>query len=165
MPTFRTECLLAASPEALFEFHSNPANLTKVMPPSTRLVELRAGSIAVEGEMIELRMRELWVLPMHWKCRWKRVNPPHLLVDEMVEGPFHSFVHHHRFEPVDDSCTRTRLVDEVHYVLGTGWAARLFSVTLFRVYLMMMFAWRQRQMRRLFNNKQTPASEAQAFDA
>lgn len=148
MPTFRSECILHASPQALFEFHCNPANLTKVMPPTTRVVELRAGTTAVEGDIIELHMRELGILPMHWKCRWKCVSPPHLLVDEMIEGPFREFVHHHRFEPMDGM--RTKMVDEIHYTLRGGWLGNLLGITLFRVYLAMMFAWRKHRMRQLF---------------
>lgn len=149
MPTFSSACILSASPEALFEFHNNPANLMKVMPPTSRLVTLRADERAVEGGVIELRMRELGILPMRWKCRWKHVEPPHLLVDEMLEGPFQSFVHHHRFESMDKM--RTRMVDEIHYTMKGGWAGHLFSITFFRVYLTMMFAWRKHRMRRLFN--------------
>ncbi|QIF03705.1 SRPBCC family protein [Roseimicrobium sp. ORNL1] len=149
MPTFRSECILNASAEALFEFHNNPANLMKVMPPTSRLVELRADESAVEGGVIELRMRELGIVPMRWKCRWKRVEPPHLLVDEMVEGPFQSFVHHHRFESMDKM--RTRMVDEIYYTMRGGWLGHLFSITFFRIYLTMMFAWRKRRMRQLFN--------------
>ncbi|HSI63214.1 MAG TPA: SRPBCC family protein [Candidatus Saccharimonadia bacterium] len=148
MPTFRAECILKASPEALFEFHSNPANLTLVMPPTTRMVELRAGTAAVEGDTIELRAREMGIIPMHWKCRWKRVNPPHLLVDEMIEGPFWKFEHHHRFESIDDE--RTKLTDEVHYEFGRGWIGWLISATFFRAYFTMMFAWRKMRMRKLF---------------
>ena len=151
MPTFRTECILHASPEVLFEFHTNPANLTKVMPPTTRVVELRADGRAVEGGIIELGMRELGILPMHWKCRWKRVNPPHLLVDEMIEGPFKTFVHHHRFEVMDKM--RTRMVDEIHYVFRGGWLGHLFAITILRIYLTMMFAWRKMKMRQMFNEK------------
>jgi ligand-binding SRPBCC domain-containing protein len=148
MPTFRSECILHASPEALFEFHCNPANLTKVMPPTTRVVELRAGTTAVEGEIIELRAREMGIIPIHWKCRWKRVNPPHLLVDEMIEGPFRKFVHHHRFESIDSE--RTKLTDEVHYELGLGWPGWLIAVTFFRAYFTLMFAWRKMKMRQMF---------------
>jgi hypothetical protein len=149
MPTFRAECILKTSPQALFEFHSNPANLSLVMPPTTRVVELRAGATAVEGETIELRGREMGIIPLRWKCRWKRVNPPHLLVDEMIEGPFRRFEHHHCFEPVDGE--RTKLTDEVHYEFGRGWTGWLISATFVRVYLTLMFAWRKMKMRRLFN--------------
>ena len=119
------------------------------MPPTSRLVELRADERAVEGGIIELRMREFGIVPMHWKCRWKQVEPPHLLVDEMVEGPFQSFVHHHRFEAMDKM--RTRMVDEIHYTMRGGLLGHVVSITVFRVYLMMMFAWRKHQTRKLFN--------------
>jgi ligand-binding SRPBCC domain-containing protein len=86
---------------------------------------------------------------MRWKCRWKCVEPPHLLVDEMVEGPFQSFVHHHRFESMDEM--RTRMVDEIYYTMRSGWIGHVFSITVFRIYLTMMFAWRKMKMRQLFN--------------
>ncbi len=147
MRRFRRECLLAASPAALFEFHSRTENLRLVMPPTSRVVEVEAEPHAREGGLIRLKVREMGLIRMTWKCRWKTVQPPHLLVDEMVEGPFRVFEHHHGFEPAGPG--QSTLVDEVHYQYGRGWAGAMAGATCIRIYLGLMFAWRHRCMKAL----------------
>ena len=98
MPSiFQTSTPLSASAETMFDFHSDPQNLPQVMPPTLTLVSLKTDGPAQEGRLIELHCRDFQVVPMHWTCRWKTVQRPHLLVDEIVKGPFALFVHEHRF--------------------------------------------------------------------
>jgi ligand-binding SRPBCC domain-containing protein len=99
MPShFHTSTPLAASAETMFDFHSDPHNLPEVMPPTLTLLSLKTDGPALEGRMIELHCRDWWIIPMRWTCRWKTVQRPHLLVDEIVKGPFALFEHEHRFE-------------------------------------------------------------------
>ena len=131
---------VAATPERLFAFHSDPHNLPVVMPPTLRLVSLKTEGPAKEGRLIELHCRDWFVIPMRWTCRWRTVQPPRLLVDEIVTGPFRVFVHEHRFEPEGaDGCVMT---DVVRYGFGGGWWGRLISTTAVRAYLTVLFAYR-----------------------
>ena len=126
MPSiFHTSTPLAASAEMMFDFHSDPHNLTEVMPPTLTLVSLKTDGPAQEGRMIELHCRDWWVIPMRWTCRWKKVQRPHLLVDEIVKGPFTLFVHEHRF----DAQGRSNCImhDTVTYQWGRSWCAALFD--------------------------------------
>ena len=142
---FEAQTIVPASPEALFAFHSNPHNLTVVMPPTMKLVKLVTDGPAEEGRLIELSCRDWWVIPMHWICRWKVVSPPHILVDEIVKGPFRHFVHEHRFESAGDEITRMH--DRVTYQFGSGWWGRLLSETGVRAYLTVLFAYRHHRTR------------------
>lgn len=145
---FQVQTVVEATPEELFSFHENPQNLTVVMPPTSRLVHLECEPHARPGGIIVLEMREMGFVPLRWRCRWNRVERPGLLVDEITEGPFRRFVHHHRFEDIGGG--RSRMVDEVHYSFGRGAWGRLVSKTGLKVYLHLMFAWRHRQTRRYF---------------
>ena len=115
---FRTSTRLAAAPATLFAFHSDPRNLVVVMPPTLRLVSLKTDGPAKKGRLIELHCRDWFVIPMHWTCRWRTVQPPTLLVDEIVAGPFRIFVHEHRFEP--DGAGGCVMTDQVTYAFGRG---------------------------------------------
>lgn len=97
--TYHTSTPLAASAATMFAFHSDPHNLGHVMPPTMTVTKLETEVPAKEGGLIEIHCRDWGVIPMHWVCRWKTVRPPHVLVDEMLQGPFSVFVHEHRFEP------------------------------------------------------------------
>lgn len=137
---FRAHTRLAASPATLFAFHSDPANLPVVMPPTLRLISLKTDGPAEEGRLIELHCRDWFVIPMRWTCRWRTVQPPRLLVDEIVNGPFRVFVHEHRFEP--DGTEGCVMTDVVTYAFGRGWWGRLISATAVRAYLSGLFAYR-----------------------
>ena len=143
--TFRTSTPLAASAEVMFAFHSDPRNIVHVMPPTLKVVRLDTGGPAQEGRLIEFHCRDWGFIPMRWKCRWRTVQPPTVLVDEMIEGPFTQFVHEHRFEPApDDGCI---MHDTITYTFGRSWWGRLISETAVRFYLTLMFAYRHRRTR------------------
>jgi hypothetical protein len=76
---FQTSTHLAASPQVMFRFHSDPNNLMKVMPPTLTLVSLQTDGPAEEGRLIELHCRDWGLLPLRLTCRWNVVQPPHRL--------------------------------------------------------------------------------------
>lgn len=147
MPTtFHASTPLAANAETMFAFHSDPHNLTEVMPPTLKLVHLETDGPAQEGRLIELQCRDWWIIPMRWTARWKTVQPPHLLVDEIVKGPFPVFIHEHRFEPTGaDGCI---MHDTVTYQWGHSWWGRLVSETAVRAYLTGLFKYRHHRTRK-----------------
>ncbi len=143
---FAASTVVNATPEALFAFHRNPINLTEVMPPTLQLVNLTTDGPAEEGRLIEIHCRDWFIIPMHWRCRWKKVNAPHLLVDEMLSGPFRVFEHEHHFERLDPN--RTRLTDRLTFAWGRGWWGRVISEVFVRSYLILLFKWRHFKTRR-----------------
>lgn len=147
MPShFHASTTLAASSETMFAFHSDPHNLTEVMPPTMKVVSLQTDGPAQEGRLIELHCRDWWIIPMRWTCRWKTVERPRLLVDEIVRGPFELFVHEHRFEEL--SRCRCLMHDTVTYQWGRSWWGRCVSETGVRLYLLMLFQYRHFRTRK-----------------
>jgi ligand-binding SRPBCC domain-containing protein len=100
---------------------------------------------AKEGRIIELHCRDWWVIPMHWTCRWKTVQPPRVLVDEIVSGPFEQFIHEHRFEMQGPK--RCVMHDTVTYQWGRSWWGKLVSETGVRLYLTLLFKYRHQRTR------------------
>jgi len=147
MPShFHASTALATSVDAAFAFHSDPRNLTEVMPPTMQLVSLNTDGPAQEGRMIELHCRDWWIIPMRWTCRWKTVQRPRVLVDEIVKGPFALFVHEHRFEERGPS--QCVMHDTVTYQWGRSWWGRLVSETGVRLYLTLLFMYRHHRTRK-----------------
>jgi ligand-binding SRPBCC domain-containing protein len=144
--TFRASTRLAASAEIMFAFHSDPRNIVHVMPPTLKLVSLQTDGPAQEGRLIEFHCRDWGFIPMRWKCRWHTVQPPSVLVDEMLEGPFSQFVHEHRFEPLaGGGCV---MYDTITYAFGRSWWGKMISETAVRLYLKLLFAYRHHRTRR-----------------
>lgn len=148
--TFRTSTPVAASAEALFAFHGDPSNLAVVMPPTLRLVSLKTDGPAKEGRLIELHCRDWWVIPMRWTCRWRTVQPPHLLEDEIVKGPFPLFIHQHRFEGQGPG--HCIMHDIITYQWGRSWWGRVVSETGVRFYLFVLFKYRHSRTRKWARN-------------
>ena len=143
--TFHASTRLAASAEVMFAFHSDPNNIVHVMPPTLKLVSLQTDGPAQEGRLLELHCRDWGIIPMRWKCRWKTVQPPTVLVDEMLEGPFAQFVHEHRFEPLaNGGCV---MHDTITYTFGRSWWGKLISATAVRLYLKLLFTYRHHRTR------------------
>ncbi|MFN7460842.1 MAG: SRPBCC family protein [Akkermansiaceae bacterium] len=143
---FHSSTPLEASAETMFGFHSDPENLTVVMPPTLTLVSLKTDGPAQEGLLIELHCRDWWNIPMRWTCRWKTVQRPHLLVDEIVKGPFTVFIHEHRFDELGPD--RCLMHDTITYHRGRSWWGRLVSETGVRFYLTLLFKYRHYQTRK-----------------
>jgi ligand-binding SRPBCC domain-containing protein len=152
---FHASTRVAASAGDLFEFHADPHNLPKVMPPTLKLVSLKTDGPAQEGRLIELHCREGWLLPLHLTCRWKVVERPRVLVDEMVRGPFAVFVHEHRFE--EDGQDACIMHDTVTFLLGRSWLLRLISATLVTPYLSLLFQYRHHRTRQWAAQRQDAA--------
>jgi ligand-binding SRPBCC domain-containing protein len=143
---FHTCTPLAASAEVMFEFHSDPRNIVHVMPPTLKLVKLETDGPAQEGRLIDFECRDWGVIPMRWKCRWQKVQPPRVLVDEMLSGPFALFVHEHRFEP--NPARGCVMHDTVTFAFGRSWWGKLISETGVRAYLHLLFAYRHARTRK-----------------
>jgi uncharacterized protein len=143
---FQTSTHLAASPQVMFRFHSDPNNLMKVMPPTLTLVSLQTDGPAEEGRLIELHCRDWGLLPLRLTCRWNVVQPPHRLEDEMIKGPFVKFVHEHRFEPTENGCCV--MFDTVTYQFGHSWWGYLISTFGVRLYLTLLFSFRHYKTRK-----------------
>lgn len=154
--TFRASTCLAASAETMFAFHSDPRNIVHVMPPTLKLVSLQTDGPAQEGSLIEFHCRDWGFIPMRWKCRWHTVQPPSVLVDEMLEGPFAQFVHEHRFEPLaEGGCV---MHDTITYAFGRSWWGKLISETAVRLYLKLLFTYRHHRTRQWAHDQVTNPS-------
>ncbi len=74
------------------------------------------------------------------------MRPPHLLVDEIVKGPFAVFIHEHRFE--ERGMHGCVMHDTVTYQWGRSWWGRLVSETAVRIYLTLLFKYRHHRTRK-----------------
>lgn len=151
-------CLVMATEEELFEFHSDPRKMPEVMPPMPGLRWLQIpGPPAVEGEVMAMQCRLLGVTLLNWRGRWRRVQRPKLLIDEMLVGPLESFEHEHRFEAAPHGgCW---LEDRVTFRVGHSLAARCLGALMQRVIIPLLFSWRHWRTRVWAQKKRaTPAS-------
>jgi ligand-binding SRPBCC domain-containing protein len=119
MPLFERSCVVRAPIADVFAFHLDTRNAARISPRSMPVVAVRGSFPLREGEVVEIVVR-LWPSPLRqtWRVEVERIVEPTLVVDRMLQGPFRSWLHQHRFEDLGDGTTR--LTDHVDYHLPLG---------------------------------------------
>jgi ligand-binding SRPBCC domain-containing protein len=60
---------------------------------------------------------KIYGIPVRWRTRIARWEPPSLFVDEQLSGPYRLWIHEHRFEVEGAG---TRVLDHVRYAVPGG---------------------------------------------
>jgi len=115
--TIRREIWLPHSREEVFEFFSAARNLEQITPPLLKFEVLTPEPIPMgEGTLIDYRLR-VHGLPLRWRTKITRWNPPYQFADIQLKGPYKLWDHTHTFQEEDGG---TRMIDEVVYELPFG---------------------------------------------
>lgn len=129
---------LAASPQRVFEFHLEPANLRLLSPDWAAVRRLSLPPRFEVGARLEVGVRILGVIPQRWCVEITRLEPPRVLVDQAVTGPFPFWRHTHLVTPGQNG--GSELLDRVEYrapggILGVWmdrWTTRPMLELMFR---------------------------------
>lgn len=142
---------IPAPPKDVFRFFEDAYNLEAITPPflafsvmTPRPIEMRAGAL------IEYRLK-LHGVPVRWKTRIERFDPPYAFVDVQVSGPYRLWHHTHVFEP--DGRAGTLMRDRVRYALPFGPFGTIAHVLFVR-----------RDLRRIFDFRQESVAGTLDFD-
>lgn len=115
--SIRREIWLPQSREEVFEFFSAARNLEQITPPLLNFHVLTPEPIPMkEGTLIDYKLK-VRGLPMKWRTKITRWNPPYQFADVQLKGPYKMWDHTHTFLEEDGG---TRMIDEVIYELPFG---------------------------------------------
>lgn len=126
-------------PEQVFSFFADAHNLERLTPPWLSFVILTPAPIAMaEDTLIDYRIGIRGV-PLRWRTRIARWEPPHVFVDEQLLGPYALWHHTHTFTAENGG---TRLGDEVRMRPRGGPLAPIAMKLLVRGDVERIFAFR-----------------------
>ena len=112
---FEAATTIPASRQTVFSFFSDASNLMRLTPPSLGFQILAPLPIRMEeGALIDYKIL-LRGLPMRWRTRICRWNPPFEFIDEQLKGPYRKWIHHHTFEEAKSGTTL--MSDRVRFAL------------------------------------------------
>lgn len=146
--TLRQRAVLPAPIDDVCGFFSRAENLGPMTPAGATMRIATPRPLPVgAGERVEYTLR-VGPAPLRWVTEFEAWDLPRRFVDVQVRGPFASWWHEHRFEPLADGSTQ--MDDTVYYrvPLGPlGWIAdRLFV----RPRLRAIFGFRAQALRLRF---------------
>jgi ligand-binding SRPBCC domain-containing protein len=109
---------LAGTPEEVFEFFGDAANLEAITPPPLAFEVITPRPIPMRvGTLIQYRLR-VHGLRISWLTSIQAWEPPHRFVDTQLRGPYVLWHHTHTFAA--DGEDGTLMTDTVRYALPFG---------------------------------------------
>ncbi|MBL8724935.1 MAG: SRPBCC family protein [Planctomycetes bacterium] len=153
---WRLQCSqwLPKPPAEVFPFFADAGNLAELTPPwlSFRILTPRPIPMA-EGTLIDYRIG-VRGLPMRWRTRIARWQPPHAFADEQLRGPYSLWHHTHTFAAQGGG---TLVGDEVRMRPKGGPLAGLLMQLFVRRDVEKIFRYRSAVLRQRFGGGSEPA--------
>ncbi|MBD65110.1 MAG: CDP-paratose 2-epimerase [Halobacteriovoraceae bacterium] len=121
---FRQIQLLDCPLEKCFEFFSEAKNLENITPDILNFKILSQSTPEItEGSEFVYRLK-VKGLPMKWRTKITKWNPPFQFVDYQMSGPYRVWFHTHSFSQYGE---KTLMIDEVKYILPFGLFGKMFA--------------------------------------
>lgn len=146
---FKTDQVLSAPLERVFDFFADAGNLEAITPAFLRFRILTPLPVAMgEGALIRYRL-SLHGLPMQWLTRIDEWRPGRSFVDRQLRGPYALWVHRHTFAAHPQG---TLVRDRVDYALPLDPFSRPAHPFLVKPRIERIFAHRREVLARTFGD-------------
>ena len=147
----RSELVVEAPIEEVFEFFSSAENLEAITPPWLNFRIITPMPVAMHsGTLLDYKIR-LHMIPIQWRTEITDWQPPYKFADQQLKGPYKRWYHEHTFEDVGNGLTLVK--DHVQYIPRGG---SLLHRLMVKPDLKRIFAYRQQQLAKRFKVCDSP---------
>ena len=112
MSTLNQRSEMPVSADVLSAWHFREGALTRLIPPWENARVIRTSGPLANGSLVVIELRK-GPVKIHWHAIHDRVEPGKGFRDTQQKGPFHKWVHEHRFQAVESG--KSTLEDCVNY--------------------------------------------------
>ncbi|MCK3684627.1 SRPBCC family protein [Maribellus sp. YY47] len=148
---FRHKQFIPADLDQVWEFISNPANLSKITPGS---MGFKITSLPVEkmyaGRIISYMVKPLFNLPTTWVTEITHVKEKHYFVDEQRIGPYKMWHHEHFLTAAPGGVDMT---DIISYQPPFGILGSIANGLIIKRKLRQIFDFRRAALKTIFAQK------------
>jgi ligand-binding SRPBCC domain-containing protein len=132
---------VASSPQAVWSFFSNAANLPLITPPWLNFSVATSNPETIECDAL-LDYTIKWAgIPLRWRTRMIDWSPRRQFIDLQIKGPYTLWHHQHTFEP---TAAGVLCSDRVIYKLPLGIIGRMAHALMVRRQLLKIFRYRRK---------------------
>ncbi|MCG8605756.1 SRPBCC family protein [bacterium] len=149
---FETDMWLPRPRNTIFKFFEKAENLQTLTPEWLNFRIVTPLPIVMKpGAVIDYELK-LFGLRFLWQSEISDWDPPRSFTDTQLRGPYHLWIHTHRFEERDGG---TQIHDTVRYAPPGGPLAPLIDLLFVRRKIEQIFAYRRRQIVKVFEPRAT----------
>jgi ligand-binding SRPBCC domain-containing protein len=141
---------VAASAEALFAWHEEPAAFQRLTPPGEPVTVLRQVGGIRDGAQVSVRVG-VWPFALRWDLEHRDYRQGASFTDVQRRGPFRSWRHVHTMTPL--GADRCQLEDRIEYELPGGVLGDVVARLIVEPRLRRLFDYRHRVTREAFADR------------
>ena len=155
--SLKREQFIAADTEAVWNFFSNPHNLSVITPPEMNFKVLTENlpPKIYSGMIIQYSVSPLFNIKLNWTTEIKDITERVFFIDEQKKGPYLFWQHKHTFAPVEKG---TQMKDEIEYALPFSYIGSIFHSLFVKNKLNNIFDFRSRVIAEKFPLHKTDLS-------
>ena len=113
----------------VFDFFSNPENLSVITPKKLNFTILTPGPIKMkDGQLIDYTITLLGK-KIRWRTMITDYEPPKMFIDQQLKGPYSMWHHEHSFKEVKNG---VEIIDTIHYSVPFGFLGDIVNFLFIR---------------------------------
>lgn len=144
--TLSYTCLINASQEHVYQFHTNTHNLPLITPPWINVTIISMENPMIENSVVVLDIVRFGI-STRWEMQIQQLQCPNTITDLMLKGPFAFFRHQRHFT---STTPQTTLMEETLTIsFPMGWLGAL-AFPLLKLDMDSMFKYRHNATKAYF---------------